>query len=294
MLRDGISGDWIGTFIGHKGAVWQSRLSGDAVYAGTASADFTAKIWDTYTGQCLNTLQHEHIVRAVAFPQGPNPQLIATGGFERKLRIWDMSRSQSQPSSISSSPTSAQENSGGPSLMHYELGTGVHGGVIKSIVWGADFNLVITASDDKTVRWWDLRSRAPITKVDLEGELGTCEMNASSSTHKSVLSVASGKNAYFFDGQTPGQLIKKVTTQHDIASLAFNPDERKFVVGGKNDTYVRVYDFDQERELDVHKGHHGPIWTTNFSPTGKLYATGSEDGTIKLWKFCNGPYGLWK
>jgi hypothetical protein len=32
----------IGTFLGHKGAVWQSRISSDASIAITASADFTA------------------------------------------------------------------------------------------------------------------------------------------------------------------------------------------------------------------------------------------------------------
>jgi len=32
----------IGTFLGHKGAVWQSRISSDASVAITGSGDFTA------------------------------------------------------------------------------------------------------------------------------------------------------------------------------------------------------------------------------------------------------------
>ncbi|KAF3480083.1 serine-threonine kinase receptor-associated protein [Arthroderma uncinatum] len=269
---------------------------------GCSAADFSAKVWDTHTGECLHTLQHSHIVRAVAFPVQAGPQILATGGMEKKLRIFDLSRAQgsssSSPTSQSGSGTAngAGSSSNSANTMSYEIGPGVHTGTIKSIIWYQDYNILVTAADDRKVRWWDLRSRHPCAEYSVDGIIGSCELNAVSTTPNDpgVLSVAAGKSAYFFDPVQPGRLMKKADFSYELASVAVNKATNRFVTGSTGDTWARVYDLETDEELEVQRGHHGPIWSLSYSPDGKIYGTGSEDGTIKLWKACREPYGLWR
>lgn len=251
-------------------------------------------VWDTHTGECLHAIQHSHIVRAVAFPRQARPKVLATGGFEKKLMIYELSRSSPSNSGSSSpnSPTFSAPARNVQPPIGFEIGVGEHQAPIRSVIWGSDLNVLITTCEDKHIRWFDIRARRPITSFEVSGNIGSCELSNTMST----LSAAAGKTAYFFSANAPGQLLKSITLPTEVASVAVHEGERKFMTGGNSDTWIRVWDLDAEgeKELDVWKGHHGPVWSLGFSPDGKICASGSEDGTVKLWKFCEGPYGLWK
>ena len=251
------------------------------------------KVWDTHTGENLHTFQHAHIVRAVALPSQPRPTIVATGGAEKKLRIFDLSAA-SPPTSPDGALPNGSAATNGPvngvsdkSAASYEIGPGVHGGTIKSIVWTSDPNILVTAADDKKIRWWDLRSRSLLHEFELDGVVGSCELNAAAtaippstasllaeeaqptsgvngvngghdgingtslagSGGRPVLSVAAGKGVYFFDGLEPNRLVKTFEMPYEVASVALHPDQQRFVTGCSGDTWVRMHDFEDGKEL---------------------------------------------
>jgi serine-threonine kinase receptor-associated protein len=170
MLRDGKTGDWIGTFLGHKGAVWSARLNRKSDRAVTGSADFSARIWDTYSGEELFKFDHQHIVRACDFSQDGSH--VLTGGQEKKLRLFDLNKPESTP-----------------------LEAIGHEGAIKSVAWDEVHQTILSAGDDKTIRVWDARTMQQVQQLDQDSGVTSMVLSADGN----YLTSTAGTGAYFWD-----------------------------------------------------------------------------------------------
>uniref|UniRef100_A0A2N9FQP2 Serine-threonine kinase receptor-associated protein n=1 Tax=Fagus sylvatica TaxID=28930 RepID=A0A2N9FQP2_FAGSY len=255
MLRNGETGDWIGTFEGHKGAVWSCCLDTNALHAATGSADFTAKVWDALTGDELHSFEHKHIVRASAFSE--DTHLLLTGGIEKILRIYDLNRPDASPREVDKSP-----------------------GSVRTVAWlHSDQTILSSCTDMGGVRLWDVRSGQIVQTLETKSSVTSAEV----SQDGRYITTADGSTVKFWDANYFG-LVKSYNMPCTVESASLEPKYgNKFIAGGE-DMWIRVFDFHTGDEIACNKGHHGPVHCVRFSPGGESYASGSEDGTIRIWQ----------
>lgn len=255
MLREGPSGDWIGSFIGHKGAVWSARLNKAAELAATASGDFTVKIWNAESGECTETLAHKHIVKTAIF--SADSHNLYSGGAEKKLRVFDLEKPEAEPQVLEG-----------------------HTQNISFLSLTPNPNLLVSCAAEKDVKVWDLRAGCVVNKMETSAACSSM----SCSTDGSTICTTFGKTVTMWDSTTFEQ-TKSFDLPRQVDCVAYHREKNIFVTGSDGELWVRAYDFNTGEETACNKGHHGPVRSVAFNPDGTSYASGSEDGTIRIWEW---------
>lgn len=246
MLRNGETGDWVGTFEGHKGAVYCSSFNTGATQLVTGSGDFTAAVWDAVTGKRLHVWDHPHYVKSVDWMK----HKIVTGNHDSNIRIFDATNYSSAPMTLKAADTPQ----------------------IKAVYFIDDVNAVVSASEGHITKW-DLRTGQSVAKREIPG------LNVLEYTGKHDIVAAHGKTLTFLDPRT---LIEKSTiqTHEDVECASISPCGKKLAVGSK----IKAKEFTIDgNELESHRGHHGPIFHVRWAPDGKTFTSGAEDGMVRIW-----------
>lgn len=264
MLREGDTGDWLGTYDGHKGAVWGCSINKEATRAATGAADFTAKLWDAMNGEEIHSFPHKHIVKSVDFSHDSSK--LITGCNDKNLRLFDLNEYTTEPTIF--------------------LG---HTSNIKKCIFLDDSTKVLSTSDDKTLKVWDTKSGAQISSLSFAHPPSSIEV----SRDGKLFLLSEGKNVELYDAATFAKL-NTFMLPCGVTAASIHPDNGTFVCADENFTLYK-YSIASGAVLESFKGHFGPIHSLQFSPDGEIYASGSEDGTLRLWQNTVGKtYGLWK
>ena len=282
------NGERLGSFQGHGGVVWALACSADSERLITGSGDSTARIWAVNGGEQIGCIETESGVRAVAFSQDDRFFALvtdATMGKTAKVLIYDFPKMNL-------------------------VRTIDHAGDSKTkatVVAFSDCNeFIITGHENGAVRLWDWNSPSVAADVNFIIKTPVKEAFPHSdvirdlqlSADRSYFITASRDNTAKIIDTLTLTTLKTFKTERPVNSASISPLRNEVVIAGGQEavqvttTSSRAGQFEArffhqiyENEIGRVRGHFGPINSIAYNPTGKGYASGSEDGFVRLHHF---------
>ena len=202
---------------------------------------------------------------------------MITGGMDKTLRVYDLEKPDCDPIAIQVGdslkrilcPQTSSSSSSSSSPINE--------------------NLALCMTSSGTVMVWDLRN---LEKVQ---ELCSSTTNLGfTSDKKKLVTVGAGQIGVWDVSTFQKEKTLSVPNSVVCASLREENGNGGLVVTGGSDNWIRVFDYQTEKEVEVIKGHHGPVNCVGFAPDGQTYASGSDDGTVRIWLTKEMAYGLWE
>lgn len=237
---------------GHRAEVLDVAFSPDSKFLATASADHTAKIWDSSTGSLLRSLPMNAEVHRLAF--SPDSKLLATASEDGTLAIWELQTGE-QLKLLKSGKLTALCFSPDSRLL---AGSGEHTLKLWRSDW-SEFNLYTSSS---LLTFADF---SPDSKLILVAEADLVR----------ILEVSNGREVAALSGH-----------EGTIQTARFSPDGRRIVTAA-SDSSVRLWQTTGQQQI-ILKGHSSIVNSAAFSPDGQLVASCATDRSVRFWDSSTG------
>lgn len=292
-------------FKGHSNGVMCLQFNEEILVTG--SYDTTIKIWDIESGKEIRTLRgHESGIRCLQF----DDTKLISGSIDRSLKVWNWRTGECI--------STYTGHIGGVISLHFDSTILVSGSVDKTIkIWNFEdkstfllrghtdwvnsvrvdsaSRTVFSASDDFTVRLWDLDSRSCI-KI-FEGHVGQVqqvlplphefdyEEEATSATEYDGNSSPNSSNPTSTAGDMPITLSASNLAPHEAYGPGFAGPSRalppRYMLSSALDSTVRLWDTTTRKCLRTYFGHVEGVWALAADTLRAV--TGAEDRMVKVW-----------
>uniref|UniRef100_A0A672R407 Autophagy-related protein 16-1-like n=1 Tax=Sinocyclocheilus grahami TaxID=75366 RepID=A0A672R407_SINGR len=258
---------------------------------------------DTNVSFLLHFDAHDGEVNAVRF--SPGSRLLATGGMDRRVKLWEVISGRCEPKGAltgsNAGITSIEFDSAGSYLLaasndfasriwtvdDYRLRhtlTG-HSGKVLSARFLLDNSRIVSGSYDRTLKLWDLRS-----KVCMKTVFAGSSCNDIVCTEQCVMSGHFDKKVRFWDIRSES-IVHELELLGRVTSLDLNHDRTELLSCSRDDL-VKIIDLRSNavrQTFDAQGFKCGSDFTrVTFSPDGRYVAAGSADGVLYIWNVLTG------
>lgn len=297
----------------YEGAVLRVRFTPDAQFLAAATNRGVIRLIDPLTGKEHSTLRG-HRDDASCIAVSPDTVLLASGGTDRFINLWDLADSENpvvipfnnHVGELAFSPdgnrlaVAAKKNTA-------SLGTGEkvvaildlpgrkiekqlrgHTDWLTSVAFHQDGQHIVTGSHDKTARIWNVKTGETVKQ--LTGHSDTVSDVALSFSGDYVLTSSRDKTIKLWD-MASGKLI--ATWQGHTAavtSIAFHPDDQIALSAGEDGSAI-VWEVPSGKRLATIRNRCA-LSEAIFSPDGRYIATAGDDHQVVLWKLTRDEDGV--
>uniref|UniRef100_U3FFX6 THO complex subunit 3 n=1 Tax=Callithrix jacchus TaxID=9483 RepID=U3FFX6_CALJA len=154
-----------------------------------------------------------------------------------------------------------------------------HGDSVDQLCWHpSNPDLFVTASGDKTIRIWDVRTTKCIATVNTKGE----NINICWSPDGQTIAVGNKDDVVtFIDAKTHRSKAEE-QFKFEVNEISWNNDNNMFFLTNGNGC-INILSYPELKPVQSINAHPSNCICIKFDPMGKYFATGSADALVSLW-----------